>query len=358
VASIEKRVSKSGVVTWRVAWREGGRRTGRRDGETCDYYDVARKFRALVEAANEHRPEGYPQGCRGVRPAPAEPVPDPAVLTFGALFAEYLGWLSKHRKAEERQIEDYRRLFEQHVRAAVVTLPDGSKAGPLGGLPIDQYTTEVDEAWVTRMAERTYVRRKARKDGEEDDVRPYSAKTIHNIHGAVISPAFAYAARRYSKHVPINPCVSVVLPKKSSGKSVSLEQVPTGAEIERWITFGYEVSTLAGDIITLAVGTGMRWSEMIALRPCDIDLERGLLTVAQVVKQDKRRRNYIAPYGKTDAALRTLRVSQSMVDMLSRRMRDVAPKDLIFQAARGTVTLTKPQRPSHIQQAIQLDQQT
>src|SRR2546422_8143253 len=115
MASIERRVSKSGVVTWRVAWREGGRRTGRRDGETCDSKDVARRFKALVEAADERRPEGYPKGCRGVRPASAEPMPDPAVLSFGALFTEYLGWLSKHRKAEERQVERDRRLFEQHV---------------------------------------------------------------------------------------------------------------------------------------------------------------------------------------------------------------------------------------------------
>src|SRR3954447_20531077 len=112
VASIERRVSRSGKATFRVAWREGGRRTGRRDSETCDLRDDARKFRALVEAAGERRPEGYPKGCRGVKPAPAEPQPDETVPSLGVVVEEYL---SKLKKPDARQIAQYRRLFDQHV---------------------------------------------------------------------------------------------------------------------------------------------------------------------------------------------------------------------------------------------------
>ncbi len=48
-----------------MKWREGGIRDGAQDGETCDDLKTARFFRALVEAAGEQRPEGYPKGCRG-----------------------------------------------------------------------------------------------------------------------------------------------------------------------------------------------------------------------------------------------------------------------------------------------------
>jgi integrase len=44
---------------------------------------------------------------------------------------------------------------------------------------------------------------------------------------------------------------------------------------EMWIAIGYEVSFLAGDIITIAFGTGLRWGEIAALRPCEINLETG-----------------------------------------------------------------------------------
>jgi hypothetical protein len=130
MASIEKRTSQDGkTTTWRVKWRTGGTREGRWDGETCDELKVARHFRALVEAAGEWRPEGYPKGCRGHQIAAdsdlamtAQPVREPASRTFSQVVEEYLGQL---KKPERRQIADYRRLWQQHVESAIVKLPDG-----------------------------------------------------------------------------------------------------------------------------------------------------------------------------------------------------------------------------------------
>jgi integrase len=331
VASIERRKNKRGIVSWRVAWREGGARDGRRESETCDSERVARKFAAFVEAAGEARPEGYPKGCRGRTLAPAEPSTSSAAPTLGAVVSEYVAQL---RKAEEQQKARYMRLFEQHVRTAVVSLPDGSNVGPLGGLPIDTVTSEVVDAWVAWMTKRTYVSRRARKKGERDVLRGYSAKTIHNIHGGVISPAFGYATRKYSDYAPTNPCTDVELPEKN-GKSVNLDQVPTGDEIDDWVRIGYEVSILAGDIIVVAAGTGLRWSELTALRPLDLDLKRGLLTVSQTLKQDGERHWYIAPYGKSDAALRTIRIPGEVVEIFRRRIRKLGRRDLIFRGTRG-----------------------
>lgn len=82
----------------RGAWRDGGRRTGRRDSETCDSKEIARRFKALVEAAGEHRPEGCPKG------AAAEPQPDMAAPALGEVVS---GYLSKLKKADARQIAPY-----------------------------------------------------------------------------------------------------------------------------------------------------------------------------------------------------------------------------------------------------------
>ncbi|MCC5576920.1 hypothetical protein IMZ11_14915 [Microtetraspora sp. AC03309] len=62
MASIEERIGKAGVDSWRVAWREGGTRAGARDGETCYDRRTARIFKGLVEAHGDRRPEGYPKG--------------------------------------------------------------------------------------------------------------------------------------------------------------------------------------------------------------------------------------------------------------------------------------------------------
>ncbi|GAA2618923.1 site-specific integrase [Actinomadura fulvescens] len=345
MAAVRKQVSKSGkITTYRVEWREGGRRGGKRDSETCDDKTIAEDFAARVRLAGHRRPEGYPKGCRGrallvalVDAADDEATEADSVPTLAEVVDQYLG---KLKRAEERQVAQYGRLFDQHVRHAIVTLPDGGQVGPLGGLPIDQFTTEVDEAWVEWMQARRWVYRKAKTlpDGTrvKADVRSYSAKTIRNIHGSVMSPAMAFAARKYGKHVPVNPCAGVELPEVN-GRSVNLDYVPTGDEIEQWIEIGYEVSELAGDIITIATGTGLRWGELTALRPCDVDLKRDLLHVRQVVKEDAKRRPYIASYGKSDAALRTIRIGRKVRKVLKRRIKGLDLKSLIFRARHGGI---------------------
>ncbi|GAA3721470.1 hypothetical protein GCM10022224_103830 [Nonomuraea antimicrobica] len=333
--------TKTRHTTYRVCWREGGTRDGKRDSETCDTKTIAKRFKARVEAAGDQRPAGYPKGCRGIVPEAAEPTPEadpeptadpepqpsptaPAtavVPTLSEIVFAYLSWLAMTGKAEPRQIALYKRRFQLHVQPAVVTLEDGSRLGPLGDVPVPEYTTEVDQAWISWMRARTYERK-----GEK---KTYSPKTIANIHGEVISPTLSWAARKKGIPIDVNPCVGVILPKQA-GRTVTLDQVPTGDEIAAWIALAYKVSDLAGDITTLALGTGLRWGEITALRVCDIDLMRGLLTVAQAVKEDEHRRLYIASYGKSDAALRTIRIGSKVVAMLARRMEGLPPKALIF----------------------------
>jgi integrase len=345
MASIEKRIGKDGrSVAWRVKWRVGGTREGAQDGETCDDLKAARRFKALVEAAGERRPTGYPKGCRGRQTAALDAEPDlgpagteqsagPSVSaraagrTFSLIVEEYLGQL---KKPARRQVADYRRRWQQNVASAVVTLPDGRRVGPLGALPIEQVTGEVLQAWVTWMEQRRWVY------GPKDPIpKPYSPKTIANIHGGIIRPALGFAATKRG-YLDANPAAGVELPRRD-GRTVTPDCVPAGTELEQWITIGYSVGVLAGDIITVALGTGLRWGEITALRPCDLDMDARLLTVNQVVKEDENRRPYIAPYGKSPAAQRTIRLPARVIAMLRRRIQGLELRALIFTTTRGGI---------------------
>ncbi|MFF4779380.1 tyrosine-type recombinase/integrase [Microtetraspora fusca] len=350
MASIEERISKAGTKSWRVAWREGGTRSGTRDGETCYDRRTAKRFKGLVEANGDRRPEGYPKGCHGMgtgeRPAPqAEPTDSaPAVPTLTAVVEAYL---AQNMKADARQIADYRRLYVNHVQAAIVTLPDGRRVGPLGGLPVDELDGDTIQAWVNWMRGRTYAYR-----GQK---RHYSPKTIHNVHGAVIAPALAYALRKGL--ITADPCADVQLPQKPA-RTVSLDQVPTGEEIQQWIAIAYKASLLAGDIVSIAMGTGLRWAEITALRPCDIDLERRLLTVAGAIKEDdKSRRLYRAEYGKSATALRTIRIPASLIMVFARRTRGLDRKALIFRGARGGILSSSSWSHIHWKKVMKLAQE-
>jgi integrase len=366
MATIEKRTSRSGAVTWRVKWRSGGRRDGAWDGETCDDLKTARSFRALVEAAGEQRPPGYLPGCRGQQTAftqngvpavkPGEHRPGSggphrqtteallqtllrlteaergsvrAERSFGDVFEEYLQRLRKLRKVEPRQLTDYRRAWERHVAYAVVHLPDKGNVGPLGAVDVREVTADVVEAWVAWMGERRWT-----YSPKDTTPKPYSPKTIANVHGTVVSPVLGFAAIR--GYIDANPAAGMELPERR-GHTVTLDHVPTGNEPEMWITLGYEVSNLAGDVIAIAFGTGLRWGEIAALRPCDINLEAGLLTVNQVIKQDENRHLYIAGYGKTDAAQRTTRLPRRVIAVLRRRVEGVHELGLIFTGVRGGI---------------------
>jgi integrase len=262
VASIERRVSKRGVVSWRVAWREGGKRNGRRDSETCDYEKVARRFAGLVEAAGEHRPEDYPKGCRGRVLAPAEPSLETAAPTFAQVVAEYLATLVD---TELRTIPEYWRDLRSHVLPAVVTLPDGREVGPLGRLPVDGFTVDVIQAWINQMRTKTYGRGEKRHH--------YSAKTILNIHGTVVSPVFEYASFR--GYCGANPCRWAKLPERR-GRPIKAHQVLDIEELPDWIDCAYAVDDDTGDITALILGTGIRWGELAALRTRDVRIRREL----------------------------------------------------------------------------------
>jgi hypothetical protein len=121
-------------------------------------------------------------------------------------------------------------------------------------------------------------------------------------------------------------------------RMVRLDQIPIGNEIAAWIECGYAVSEKAGDIVLLALGTGLRWGEFAGLAPFEHDYENSLLTVAWIVKRDGEAKYYINDLrGKSDNAIRTIRLPHRVNEMLHRRSKGLPPATLIFSGAGGKI---------------------
>ncbi|MFI6900244.1 tyrosine-type recombinase/integrase [Nonomuraea sp. NPDC050394] len=240
------------------------------------------------------------------------------VLTFTQVANEYLATLVD---VERRTIAQYRKTLEDHFLHAIVTLPDGTSVGPLGRLPIDEFTKDIIQAWINLMRD---------KQHGKQVLKPYAPKTILNIHGTVISPVFDYAIDE--EYCSRQPCRQVKLPERK-GRAVKAVHVISGLEIPLWIECAYEVDQDTGDITLVLLATGLRWGELTALRVCDVDFEAGTLTVAQVVREDEKRRPYIeSTEGKSENAFRTLTVPRRALGVFARRAEGKNPLDLLFPA--------------------------
>jgi integrase len=98
------------------------------------------------------------------------------------------------------------------------------------------------------------------------------------------------------------------------------------------------------------IETGLRWGELVALRPRHIDFLRRLVSVEETVVEVSKRnsptgeRMVFKPYPKDDEA-RTLRVSQGLLDSLARRIErmQLGRDNLLFPSTeqRGEIPLSR-----------------
>jgi integrase len=136
--------------------------------------------------------------------------------------------------------------------------------------------------------------------------RGLSSKTVNSIHG-LLHKALDDAVK--AGLVARNVCESVTAPRviKRRAKPLTVEQARQLFEAAR----GHRLEVL----LTLAVVTGMRRGELLALRWSDVDLERRVLLVCRTV-------DYIAHYGhietepKTESGLRQIALPAFMIDVL------------------------------------------
>jgi integrase len=135
--------------------------------------------------------------------------------------------------------------------------------------------------------------------------------------------------------ITVNPADATKLPKvvKPTRRILTPEEFEALlAEIpERW-----------APLVMTAIETGMRWGELVALRPRHIDWLRRTVTVQETVVETASKhsptgeRIFVKPYPKDDEP-RTITVSAALLEVLSRRIQEYGldRDDYLFPSVEG-----------------------
>lgn len=215
---------------------------------------------------------------------------DPARITVKEYLERWLDDYAQHN-VSAKTLERYREIVDKHLVPALGT----HRLGRLAPTHIQGYYTQALDA--------------GRRDGKGG----LSKQTVKHHH-RVLSQAMAQAVRW--QLLPRNPCEAVNPPRPDKTEMQWLSQEETGQLLRaaegRWVHLP----------VLLAVTTGLRRGEVLALRWRDVDLEAGILAVTQTLeetakglafKQPKtaRSRRRIKLWDITIEALRQHKVSQA-----------------------------------------------
>src|SRR4051794_21140549 len=220
-------------------------------------------------------------------------------------FAEYVEtvWLpSKH--VETSTLAAYRSYLDQHFIPTFGTRPMGKI------LP-----TEI-QRWVTTAL--------------EQGLSAASVRKYHTMLGSV----FERAVR--DRVVTFNPCAHTELPKVIQRKARTL----TPAEYDTVLTALPAQHRL---MVETAINTGLRWGELIALKPRHLDLLKRTLSVEETVVEvsiknsPTGQRMLTKPYPK-DNEPRTMELPPDLIAQLTAWIttRGLRPDDLLFATRDGT----------------------
>ncbi len=220
-------------------------------------------------------------------------------------FADYVEtvWLpSKH--VEASTLAAYRSYLDKHF------IPVFGKR-PMGKI----LPTEI-QRWVTTATENRL-----------------SAASIGKYHTMLAS---VFERALVDRVITFNPCAHTELPKRVKKKTRTL----TPAEYDSILAALPEQHRL---MIETAIGTGLRWGELIALKPRHLDLATGRLTVEETIVEVSRKnsptgqRMLTKPYPK-DNEPRTMALPADLVDQLTNHIaeRSLKKADLLFPTRAGT----------------------
>jgi integrase len=199
-------------------------------------------------------------------------------------YVEKVWWPSRH--LEVSTMAGYRANLNRHF------LPY------FGDIPMADILPSMVQAWVTKAI------------GE--GLSPRSTVKYHvMLHGV-----FKRAVR--DRVIAYNPCSETELPKVVPRKTRTL----TPEEFHRLLA---AIPDRFKPMVLTEIETGLRWGELIALRPRHIDFLRRTITVEETIVEVSKRisptgeRMIVKPYPKDDEP-RTLRVGQQLLDELAARI--------------------------------------
>lgn len=206
-------------------------------------------------------------------------------------------WLPS-RHIEVSTMAGYRSYLDRHF------LPH------FGDMPMVEILPSTVQDWVT--------------EAKAAGLSPSSIRKYH----VMLHSVFKRAVR--DRVLTSNPCEGTELPKIIARRS----RILTPTEYERLLA---EIPEKYRLLVVVDIETGLRWGELIALRPIHVDTLKRTITVAQTIVEVSKRhsptgeRMIMKEYPKDDEP-RTLRISQSLAHAVTDHIerQGLGSDDLLF----------------------------
>ncbi len=206
---------------------------------------------------------------------------DPGKLTVGDWLEQWLD--EAQHSVSPKTNQRYREIVEKHLAPNIGAVP----LGKLQPVHVQNYYAQ------------------ALKSGRRDGKGGLSRQTVIH-HDRVLHVALKRA--RALRLIPTNPIEDVERPR------VERREIEVLEPDETTVLLKAAAGTRLHTPIFVALATGLRRGELLALRWLDINLDRAALTVAQSLEQTKDGLRFKAP--KTKRSRRTIALSPSAVEIL------------------------------------------
>ena len=212
---------------------------------------------------------------------------DPSKTTLG----QYLDtWLSEIQ-VEPTTLQRYRQLADNQIKPFI------------GGTILQELTTAGVKAWHKTLREKG--RKQRRKD--EETPRPLADRTILHAHRCL---ANALGDALEIRLIASNPAADVSQPKVRNKKAIEILKAGEPRMILEKLA-GHELYSVSA----LALATGMRRGELLALRWTDINMDRGIVRVERSLEELADGSLRFKP-PKTESGTRSITIPPATVEML------------------------------------------
>ena len=233
-------------------------------------------------------------------------------LTFAAYVEKYYCPAAQH--LEPTTLAAYRSNLDSHFLQY------------FGRMRMSKIVASTVQAWVNDVSVEV-------EDYEGNRKARLSARSVRKYH-TFLHAIFERAI--IDQVITINPCAHTVLPKfvKPPKKSITPEQFET---LLSKIPEQYRV------LVLVAIETGVRWGELAALRPVDVDLDTGEIHVRRVVLEVSKKITgadkvwTVRDYPK-DNEHRTIRIGDQLCQDIREYMMASGTRgeDLLFATSTGS----------------------
>ncbi len=180
-----------------------------------------------------------------------------------------------------------------------------------GQMPMKRILPSTVQAWVTKVS-------------AEGRLSPVTIQKNH----VILHSVFRRAVR--DRIITFNPCSETELPKIVRTRTQTL----TPEEYDRLYA---AIPERYQDVVQTCIETGLRWGELVALRPRHIDFLRRTVSIEETIVELSKKhsptgeRNIVKPYPKNDKP-RVIGLRQAPLDRLAARIQrmSLSRDDLLF----------------------------